>query len=360
MKRKVLCVFSLVVWVLVVCTFLSSKIEEQMTAQVVTVDRAPLGNILPMESLFYDKTGYHLFEMVEGTGWESGLRARELGDQSYSIIDNEGNEDDENDDTQQVSASPSYNAKLIQFSSRPLKDGELAEEVNGKETAEDTYLAIFPEAIPELDSLPNSFRLESRTDTALLLSASSAAQPFMETRARSQLYQVAELRPYIHPMTATETRVYSLLAVEQFMENVPRLALLFVMLLFPVALWVEICISSRVQKGRKGIIYVNLAIAALDAACIPQLLDTIDLPSSLLPTDMIFDFGHYISEFRQMFDALKTFEGNQNAQSAFQAAENAQYMAYTTLLAGLLLAIVVITLEFVVAYIRARRCDANI
>lgn len=361
MKRKVLFVFSLVAWVLVVCTLLSSRIEDMMTAQVVTAPREPYGpTILPMESLFYDETGRHLFEMMEGTGWESGLRARELGNQSYSIIYNEGDEDDESDDTQQVSASPSYNGKLIRFSSRPLWENEPVEEVNGRETVDDTYLAIFPEAIPELDRIPNSLKLESRTDTALLLSVPNTAQPFMETRSRSQLYQVAELQPYIHPMTATETRVYSLLAVEQFMENVPRFALLFVMLLFPVALWVEICISSRVQKGRKGIIYVNLAIAALDAACIPQLLDTIDLPSSLLPTDMIFDFGHYISEFRQTFDSLKTFEGNQSAQSAFQAVENAQHMAYTTLLAGLLLAILVITLEFVVAYIRARRCNANI
>ena len=340
MKRKVLCVFSLVAWVLVVCTLLSPKIKEQMTAQVATVSSNQFGpNRLSIEAISYDETGCHLFEMAEGTGWEIGLRAREVSDQSYSIID------DEESDTQQVSASASYNAKLIQFSSRALKEGELVEQVNGQETADDTYLALFPEAVPESDRLPNSFKLESRTDTALLLSVPNAAQPFMETRARSQLYQVAELRPYIHPMTATETRVYSLLAVEQFMENVPRLALLLVMLLFPVVLWAGSCVLSRKWNGNKGLICINLAVAAMDAACIPQVLATIDLPSSLLPVDMIFDFGHYISEFRQMFDTLKTFEGNQIALTILQVAENARHMAAFILLFGILLAILALAVE---------------
>lgn len=361
MKRKVLFVFSLVAWVLVVCTLLSFRIEDMMTAQVVTAPREPYGpTILPMESLFYDETGRHLFEMVEGTGWESGTRARELGNQSYSVVENESDEDDENDNTQEVSASPSYNGKLIRFSSRPLRENELVEEVTGRETAADTYLAIFPETILEFDRISNSLKLESRTDTALLLSAPNAAQPFMETRARSQLYQVAELRPYIHPMTATETRVYSLLAVEQFMDNVPRLALLLVMLLFPVVLWVGTYVLSRKRSGNKGLICTNLAIAVLDAAYIPQLLDTIDLPSSLLPIDMIFDFRHYVGEFRQVFDTLKTFEDNQLAQSTLKATENVQQMAYTILLAGLLLAILVIVIEFVVAYIGKRYYNANI
>ena len=358
MKRKVLCVLSLVAWVLVVCTFLSSKIEEQMTAQVVTVDRAPLGNILPMESLFYNEKGYHLFEMVEGTGWESGLRARELGDQSYSIIDNEGNDGDESDDTQQVSASPSYNARLIQFSSRPLQENELVEEVNGKETADDTYLAIFPEAIQGLNSLPNSFKLESRTDTALLLSVAEAAKPFMEPRVRSQLYQVDELRPYIHPMMAAEMRVYSLSDVEQFMGNVPRLVLLLVMLLFPVGLWAASLIVSRRGKGR-GIVLFNVAMTAVDAALVPKALSHIDLPSSLLPTDMIFDIKHYISEFRQVFDTLKTLEGNQLAQSTLQAAKNAQHMVAVILFIGILSAILVIIVEVVIAHHKCKTIETG-
>lgn len=352
MKRKVLFVFSLVAWVLVVCTLLSGKIEEQMTAQVVTVSRNPFGaNILPLESLFYDETGYHLFEMVEGIGWESGTRARELGNQRYSIVENE---DDENDETQEVSASPSYNGKLIRFSPRPLREGELLKELTEQETMDDVYLAIFPESIPELDSLPNSFKLESRTGTALLISNTKAPQPFMEARARSQLYQVTELRPYIHPMAESETRVYSLLAVEQFMDNVPRLALLLVMLLFPVVLWVGTYVLSRKRSGNKGLICTNLAIAVLDAAYIPQLLDTIDLPSSLLPTDIIFDFGHYVGEFRQVFDTLKTFEGNQLVLTTLQAAENAQHMVAIILLMGILLAILALVVEGIAIRIKRK------
>ncbi len=88
MKRKVLYGFSLIAWVLIACTLVSFKIEEQMTAQVVTVRSSRFEPVLlPMESLSYNETGYHLFGIAEGTGWESGLRARELGNQSYRIID---------------------------------------------------------------------------------------------------------------------------------------------------------------------------------------------------------------------------------------------------------------------------------
>lgn len=340
MKRKALCVVSLILWVLMACTILSFKIEEQMTARVVTADRNSYGPaVLPLESLSYDGAGYHLFEMVDGSGWENGPRARELDGRGYAIVDRG------HDGIQQVTASPSYNAKLIEFASRPLREGELLEELSGQEPADDVYLAVFPEPVPELGLLSTSMGLEGRTETALLLSAADAAQPFLEARARDQLYQAAELRPYIHPMTAAYTRVYSLRAVEQFMEDVPQLALLLVMLLFPVVLWVGSCVLT--SKGNRGgwLIPVNIAIAGLDAVCMAHLLDGVELPPSLLPAEMIFDFRHYTGEFGQIFDTLRSFGDAQITRGVLCAAENALRMAVVILFVGFLFAVSVIMAE---------------
>ena len=350
MKRKVLCVFSLIVWVLAACTLLSFKIEEQMTARVVTASRNAYGpTVLPLESLSYDGSSYHLFEMVDGSGWESGPRAHELDSQGYSIVDRKY------DDVQQVMATPNYDAKLIQFSSRPLREGELLEELPERESTDDMYLAIFPEPVPEFSILPTSMELEGRTETALLLSAANAAQPFLEARARHQLYQTAELKPYI--MTAADTRVYSLGAVERFMEEVPRLALVLVMLLFPVALWAGFCVMLRKWNAGGWLIPVNIVLAGLDAVCMARVLDAAALPPSLLPPDMIFDFGHYTSEFGRIFDTLRALGDDQITQNVLRTAENALRMAVVILAAGALLIASAIMVEGLICRAIDRRAS---
>ncbi len=236
---------------------------------------------------------------------------------------------------------------MIRFSSRPLRNGEPLKVVIGQARADDIYLAIFPETVPALDSLTTWLKLESRTDTALLLSASNADQPFLEPRIRNQLYQVTELRPYIHPMIAAETRVYSLPAVERFMQNLPRLALLAILLLFPVALWAASLILSQSRK----ITLCNIAVTAVDAVLISKVLSRVDLPSSLLPADVIFDFGHYTRQFRQIFSTLKTFGNNQIAQSTLQIAKDAQHTAIIILLVGILFIILVIAAVCVICHI---------
>ena len=84
MKRKALCFFTFVLYVLAACTVLSHWIEETM------MTRAELGPVntkaahtfvlreLPERALFRDETGLHLYEVYDGTGWESGKRIREV------------------------------------------------------------------------------------------------------------------------------------------------------------------------------------------------------------------------------------------------------------------------------------------
>ena len=84
MKRKALCFFTFVLYVLAACTVLSHWIEETMMTRV---ELGPVNTKaahtfvlreLPERALFRDERGLHLYEVYDGTGWESGKRIREV------------------------------------------------------------------------------------------------------------------------------------------------------------------------------------------------------------------------------------------------------------------------------------------
>ena len=76
MKRRVLCIFVLILWGLVFCTMLSVRIEQLMIPEVVLTqaDESELAPHIALDSLFFDDTGMHLYRPREGTGWETGTR----------------------------------------------------------------------------------------------------------------------------------------------------------------------------------------------------------------------------------------------------------------------------------------------
>lgn len=356
MKRKVLLAGCLIIWLLVCCTLLSARIEVLMTAHVVTVPNSGLGAVsLPMEALSYDESGYHLFDLIEGSGWESGLRAREREEDLYSIEVELGVEEDESDDTHKVSAIPRYNTRLISFSSRFLRDGEKVEEITGNQFGNDMYLAIFPEMISEPTGLSASLQVEIRRDNILLLSDSAAPLPFLESRIRSTLYGSPELRPYISPEKAECMRVFSLSDLTRFSKALPYIFALFGLLLAPVVLWCGSCGLSR-HRGSIGLLQTNLILTVLDGGCIPRLLDAIDLPSSLLPDRMIFDFAHYWDEFQLAFGTLRRLEDNGVAYQTCKAFDSAFCISVSILLIEGLLLLAVLTVEIVLLHKKSIRC----
>lgn len=74
MKRRVLCIFVLILWGLVFCTMLSVRIELLMIPEVVLTqaDESEPSPHIALDSLFFDDTGMHLYRPREGTGWETG------------------------------------------------------------------------------------------------------------------------------------------------------------------------------------------------------------------------------------------------------------------------------------------------
>ena len=71
MKRRVLCIFVLILWGLVFCTMLSVRIEQLMIPEVVLTqaDESEPSPHIALDSLFFDDTGMHLYRPREGTGW---------------------------------------------------------------------------------------------------------------------------------------------------------------------------------------------------------------------------------------------------------------------------------------------------
>lgn len=67
MKRRVLCIFVLILWGLVFCTMLSVRIEQLMIPEVVLTqaDESELSPHIALDSLFFDDTGMHLYRPRE-------------------------------------------------------------------------------------------------------------------------------------------------------------------------------------------------------------------------------------------------------------------------------------------------------
>ena len=91
MKRRVLCIFVLILWGLVFCTMLSVRIEQLMIPEVVLTqaDESEPSPHIALDSLFFDDTGMHLYRPREGTGWETGTRIYEEEINNYSVGENQ-------------------------------------------------------------------------------------------------------------------------------------------------------------------------------------------------------------------------------------------------------------------------------
>lgn len=335
MKRKVLCVFSLILFLVIFCTILSQKIEVEMLTQVELkiVKRANVyfGNIeLPISALFKDEYQAHLYEVVEGTGWESGTRIQEIDSKMYAV-------DEEN---QLVTLSPGQEYRFVLAASRQPSYGELVEIIENPRMASDTYLVYYPTGVPEYESLPDKTVLLAQSENALLLAVESSAFPFFEHRAKNVL----------NTIQTPDMRVFSLAEVENFLNQLPRLAMLAALLVVPVMLWAAACIFSGRDKSR--IIVLLSAVLIILALCIlPQVLSRIDLPASLLPGENILDISYYRTTFGVIFDIFEDFEMVSSVQMKEAAiSQVARVWAISCGVTGVL-----ILVEAVCIYMKSRK-----
>ena len=74
MKRRIICVFSFLLLLLVFCTLLAPKVEEEMATLVDArkkADKTGRGVTVGSNVVEWKNTDDRLFILVEGNGWES-------------------------------------------------------------------------------------------------------------------------------------------------------------------------------------------------------------------------------------------------------------------------------------------------
>lgn len=300
MKRKALCFFTFVLYVLAACTVLSHWIEETMMTRV---ELGPVNTKaahtfvlreLPERALFRDERGPHLYEVYDGTGWESGKRIREVSGWSLT--------------GECVSVSGFPDTPYVFSATRQPRAGEKVSLLESQERGDDTYLLIFGGELPKDAQLPlEAVGFEARGNAALM-EMRSFPVPFMEQRAKT----ASEL-------TGFAERIFSLGDTEQFLNQLPRIAggavVLLAGLVFLIAAW-------RMPKA--GLLRcVNGALAALCLCLLPGTLSKILLPGSLLPEENIFALSHYRTALDTVFNGLAAFP------DAFQALAQARDTAFS-------------------------------
>ena len=187
MKKKALCTFILVFWMLVACTFMSMRVEELMIPQVTVLELEFGHQALPIDCVMFDEMGPHLYNVYEGTGWEAGVRVMELQQGTYYLNPEEG---------KVVVSDNAFGSKYVQYASKPLEPGELVDVRRGSEKQPDHWLAVFPDGIPALEGLAEGITLEEQSSTVLLLAVESAQIPYMDGRARYMVPQLEQATVY--------------------------------------------------------------------------------------------------------------------------------------------------------------------
>lgn len=288
MKKKALMIFVLLFWMLVACTLLSVKVEEQMIPQVTTVTASRGYSFdsdpeVPLSCLFFDSNGMHLYSTYEGTGWEAGIRVKEESPSSYEVGE------------ESVILTNGWSGTFIEFASKPLKPGELVSEKRGGEQIEDHWLAVFSQEKPEFSELPEGVSLEEENDGAVLLSIAKAQQPYMDGRAKSLVPEFFN------------AQVYSFAEMRKFLDALPQVGLAAAMILAAVTIWACCCFMVKdVKKHWVGLL-TGAVFGLLLLVGLHFVLGSVDLPSSLLPREKITDIGYFYQEYTEFFNALKSF-----------------------------------------------------
>lgn len=311
MKKKVLCAFSLILYLLAACTILSEKIEIEMRTQVETHEIK--GNSmywsleLPVSYLFQQYGKNTLFEVAESTGWETGLKVQVISDEAWSL--------NSVSEPQKVAISLGSQCTFIKTASRTPQTGELVEIIEVPEIQPDLWLVIYSEGVLDFDTLPSGMQIISKGENALLLSVEESKNPFFEHRALGELQQIS----------SEGMRVYSISTVSEFINQIPNLCCVLLLLLVPVIIWVFSCFLSVHADRHKLLLTMNALIAIAFLFLLRVVLNSIDLPAAMLPKDNIFYLQHYKDIFSAITRASKEFPADVQHLITTKTQTNSQW-----------------------------------
>lgn len=331
MKRKVLCIFSLLAYLLLFCNVFAPMAQREMTvlADVKEVKKNTNFNTnLPgYASQWGEEEG--VYQIVEGAGWNTGSRVKEIDPQYYRI-----DKDQTGKAMHFILAPGEYD--VIVSASRMPQVGDLVESVEVEESPGEKLILYLPEGGGIFKPLQNNFTVLQQGEKGILMDTMGIKTPYFEHRMLQGLSNRIE---------AKGMRVYSYSDAESFLRYLPLLALMGGLLLAGVILWGGTCLLTQKQYP-SVLLWIN--VGAIGLTLLPMLIVTkaVDLPASLMPSDSILNISHYCSEFSNIFAAMESV-GDQSLQSL------GVWMA----IASVAIFLAAAALSIVLLWLENRRCN---
>lgn len=276
MKKNVLRFFSLILILLVFFTLVSPKVEEEMATLADAKTQKNTGRNITISqiAIIWPESKDVLFNITEGTGWESGLRITEVPSTYFDWGE------------AHITLGPGQEYWYIYSASREPVAGSAVVPVEIS-TVADTYLLWHPDSIQNLMIPAGAMELLDTAQNAALIKHDKASAPFFE----HNIWYI------LKNQSGEEIRIYSLNDVRQFTESLPWVAGILAILLACIILW-----AGLWKDGRHKALRLILMAGAL--AMIPWLLGQFDLPASLMPKESILDIFHYAAEFNRITTAM--------------------------------------------------------
>ena len=197
MKRRVLCIFSFLLILVVFGTLISPFAQEEMVTLVETkrTDKSsPLNTNVGEIAIDWPTSERMLYTIVAGSGWEAGQRIAAVPSRYY------------NDYGTYIAIGPYNDYRYIYTASRDPVPGDRVKAVRIK-YGNDTYLLWHPETLGELDKLSNAMTLLNRTENTALITCRNSANPYFE---HNMWYT------FTTNGVGEEVRIYSLKDVQTF------------------------------------------------------------------------------------------------------------------------------------------------
>lgn len=304
MKRRNLCVICLVLYILISCTILSLKIEKEMLTQVEVlnvkgIDMLGQSVSLPQTVLFKDAQGIHLYEVIEDSGWESGLRIREIAPVNYELDNEKGT----------ICLPGGSDYCFITTASRQPVVGELVEIIESKDAGliSDAFLFVYPQGVPEDLLVTDGLSVKGQSDEAVLVSIERTTTYFFEHK------QMGEHQA----MNGPDWRIFSQETVRDFWEQIPFVAVIAGILLCVILLWFYFYFMCSRAK-RFGRIFLSAVVASLiSLVLVYTILSFINLPAAMLPDTHILKLSHYSDELRTVCRGLASLCHYENSFHEF-------------------------------------------
>lgn len=299
MKRNVLCVFSLIAYLLLFCNVFAPMAQREMAILVDVKEvrkNVNLNTNLPAYASQWGETE-GLYHIVEGTGWNTGSRVAEIPSQYYRI-----DKDLEGRAMHIVLAPGEYH--VIVSASRTPQVGDLVENGEVAESPKEKLILYLPEGGGITKPLQNNFTVLREGEKGILMDTMGIKMPYFEHRM---------LQAFSGRINAEGMRVYSYSDAQSFLRQLPLLALMGGMLLLGVILWGGTWAMTKKQRPA-GLLWINAGAMGMTLLLILLLSRAVDLPASFMPGDSILNIEHYLSEFSNVFTAMESV-GDRSLQS---------------------------------------------